>query len=135
METRDIKVYGTLVNYTVDDSIGDKDLHNDKLAFARQLYDDQFGQSKKVNNFQDIINKRIQKVKRNDDGDTVIEGDLIIEEGDIFITVDGEKVSLKDIYRRLKALEKIWKISGEYIVPASDVEKVKAGGFWDTTVN
>ena len=120
METKDIKVYGTLVNYTVDDSIGDGDLHNDKLAYARQLYDDQFGETTKVNNFQDIINKR-KKKKKSRGSKTIIEGDLEIN-GDLIINVDGEEVSLKDIVRRLKALERIWKISGNYIVPASEID-------------
>lgn len=133
METKDIKVYGTLVNYTVDDSIGDGDLHNDKLAYARQLYDDQFGETTKVNNFQDIINKRIKNVKSRG-SKTIIEGDLEIN-GDLIINVDGEEVSLKDIVRRLKALERIWKISGNYIVPASQVNQVKANAYFDTSIN
>ena len=133
METKDIKVYGTLVNYTVDDSIGDGDLHNDKLAYARQLYDDQFGETTKVNNFQDIINKRIKNIKSRG-SKTIIEGDLEIN-GDLIINVDGEEVSLKDIVRRLKALERIWKISGNYIVPASEINQVKANAYFDTSVS
>lgn len=133
METKDIKVYGTLVNYTVDDSIGDGDLHNDKLAYARQLYDDQFGETTKVNNFQDIINKRIKNIKSRG-SKTIIEGDLEIN-GDLIINVDGEEVSLKDIVRRLKALERIWKISGNYIVPASEIDQVKANAYFDTSVS
>ena len=133
METKDIKVYGTLVNYTVDDSIGDGDLHNDKLAYARQLYDDQFGETTKVNNFQDIINKRIKNIKSRG-SKTIIEGDLEIN-GDLIINVDGEEVSLKYIIRRLKALERIWKISGNYIVPASEIDQVKANAYFDTSVS
>ena len=133
METKDIKVYGTLVNYTVDDSIGDGDLHNDKLAYARQLYDDQFGETTKVNNFQDIINKRIKNIKSRG-SKTIIEGDLEIN-GDLIINVDGEEVSLKDIVMRLKALERIWKISGNYIVPASEIDQVKANAYFDTSVS
>ncbi len=131
MNTRDIKVYGTLMNHTVDNTIGDGDLHNDKLALARQLYDDQFGETTKVNNFQDIINKRVKNITSGD-GTTTVNGDLIVT-GDLII--NGQHFNPADILARLAALEAIWKIQSGYIVPASDVDKVKAGGFWDTTVN
>lgn len=83
MNTRDIKVYGTLMNHTVDNTIGDGDLHNDKLALARQLYDDQFGETTKVNNFQDIINKRVKNITSGN-GSTTVNGDLIVT-GDLII--------------------------------------------------
>lgn len=131
MNTRDIKVYGTLMNHTVDSTIGDGDLHNDKLALARQLYDDQFGETTKVNNFQDIINKRVKNITSGD-GTTTVNGDLIVT-GDLII--NGQHFNPADILARLAALEAIWKIQGGYIVPASSVDQVKAAAYFDTSVN
>ena len=126
MVTKDIKVYGTLVNHTVDSSIGDNN-HNDKLAYARQLYDDKFGETTKVNNFQDVINKRVKNIT-SDGNKTFIEGDLYI---------NGQKVNLADILARLEALEAsvLWKANGEYLEPSTSVNKVKGAGFFDTTIN
>lgn len=131
MNTRDIKVYGTLMNHTVDNTIGDGDLHNDKLALARQLYDDQFGETTKVNNFQDIINKRVKNITSGN-GSTTANGDLIVT-GDLII--NGQRFNPADILSRLAALEAIWKIQGGYIVPASSVDQVKAAAYFDTSVN
>lgn len=149
---KDIKVYGTLVNHTVDNTIGDGQLHNDKLAVARQLYDDQFGESTKVNNFQDIINKRIKGITRKTSGSdagTHVNEDLYVGNpstgaGDIYLP-DGhggwkklvipEVPDLTDILNRLAFLESLWEISGEYIQPKNLVKKVKGPGFFDSTVN
>lgn len=131
MNTRDIKVYGTLMNHTVDNTIGDGDLHNDKLALARQLYDDQFGETTKVNNFQDIINQRVKNITSDGDS-TTVNGDLIVT-GDLII--NGQHFNPADILARLTALEAIWKIQGGYIVPASSVDQVKAAAYFDTSVN
>lgn len=131
MNTKDIKVYGTLVNHTVDNSIGDGSLHNDKLAVARQLYDDQFGDPTPVNNFQDVINKRVKNISAGA-GTTTVAGDLVVT-GDIII--NGQRFNPADILSRLAALEAIWKIQDGYIVPASNVDQVKAAAYFDTSVN
>lgn len=57
-----IKIYGTLVNHTVDTQLSDE-IHNDMLSYAKQLYDDQFFPNEKtINNYQDIINKRLTAI-------------------------------------------------------------------------
>jgi len=38
--TKEIKVYGTLTNHTVDTTLTNDGIHNDALAYAKQLYDD-----------------------------------------------------------------------------------------------
>lgn len=58
---KDILIYGTLVNNTLDSTLSD-DGHNDVLMNAWQLYDGRFGDTPKVNNFQDIINKRLTAI-------------------------------------------------------------------------
>lgn len=47
---KDILIYGTLVNNTLDSTLSD-DGHNDVLMNAWQLYDGRFGDTPKVNNF------------------------------------------------------------------------------------
>lgn len=69
---KEIKVYGTLVNWTHNDSIAD-DSHNDAVAYAKQLYDDNFGAQPAANNFQDVINKRITNIQY-ENGNTIISG-------------------------------------------------------------
>ncbi len=113
METgRDIRVYGTLVNYTLDSEISDTD-HNDALANAYQLYDARFGEATNVDNFQDVINKRLTAISyangittiRNRagvqdgspymfivDGDSNVKGDLVVDDNlhvQDNLTVDG----------------------------------------------
>ena len=64
-----IRVYGTLVNHTVDSDLSDS-IHNDMLSYAKQLYDDQFYAGQKtINNYQDIINKRVTAISFTDDGE------------------------------------------------------------------
>lgn len=74
--TKNIKVYGTLVNGTLDTSVSDND-HNDVLMNAYQLYDGRFGATPASANFQDVINKRLTGITYAD-GDTTITGDLIV---------------------------------------------------------
>ena len=115
MESKEIKVYGTLVNHT--QLAGDLPInttatnHNDVIAYAYQLYDDRFS-STASENYQDVINKRLTGITydpqsdtttidnnlivngdTNINGDTHIDGDTTIE-GDLHVTesfvVDGD---------------------------------------------
>lgn len=65
-----IRVYGTLMNHTLDRTISDN-THNDALAYAYQLYDDRFGVTPNANNFQDVINKRLTAISYADGVTTV----------------------------------------------------------------
>ena len=140
---KDIKVYGTLVNHTVDNTLPNDGVHNDTLAYAKQLYDDQFGESTKVNNFQDIINKRVKGITREGSGNaagTHVNENLYVG-GTIYVP-DGSGgwtpltiPDLTSILNRLTALEALWEISGEYIQPVGLVKKVKGPGFFDSTVS
>lgn len=77
--SKKIKIYGTLVNNTLDRSLSGGAFnstdysHNDALAYAKQLYDDKFGDSTPVENFQDMINKRVTAIRYYEPGITVIE--------------------------------------------------------------
>lgn len=62
---REIKIYGTLLNATINAAIGDAD-HNDALGYAYQLYDNRFGEETPIDNFQDIINKRLTAISYAD---------------------------------------------------------------------
>lgn len=66
-KNKEIKVYGTLKNWTIDSQKKGKDpisgIHYDAIAYADQLYDNWFGESTPVNNFQDVINRRITAIK------------------------------------------------------------------------
>ena len=74
MESKEIKVYGTFVNYT-QGTITDAN-HNDMLMKAYQLYDDRFGATG-INNYQDVINKRLTAITYAN-GVTTITGDLVV---------------------------------------------------------
>ena len=76
---REIKVYGTLVNATVNQATGDAN-HNDALGYAYQIYDDKFGESTAVSNFQDNINKRVTAISYID-GITTIKNRAGIPDG------------------------------------------------------
>ena len=120
-QTKNIKVYGTLVNNTLDTSVADTD-HNDVLMNAYQLYDGRFGDTPAPKNFQDIINKRLTAIQyadgtttiKNRDGvtpydyvlevygDTNIKGDLNIEGdnnigGDLHVGGNISGISLNDL--------------------------------------
>lgn len=76
---REIKVYGTLVNATVNNTIGDSN-HNDAIVYARQVYDDTFGETVAVKNFQDQINKKISASINNlDSRITLLESTIVPE--------------------------------------------------------
>ena len=93
MDSKEIKVYGTLVNRT-DDTVNDQhdSQHNGYIAYAYQLYDDRFSTPESitdVNNYQDVINKRLTNITYSAtnvtiNGDTYnnvthIEGDTYID--------------------------------------------------------
>jgi hypothetical protein len=48
--SKNIKVYGTLVNGTIDYSLQDN-THNDALVNAFQVYDERFGDTPNASNF------------------------------------------------------------------------------------
>lgn len=147
MNQKEIRIYGTLVNNTIDNTIGknepdDKNQHNDALAYAKQLYDDKFGDTPNVNNFQDVINKRIKGITRkveNPNAGTYINENLYVD-GTIYVKdANGNYVPLSfgDIISRIEALEAnfLWKITGDYIEPKDATKKIRGNGFYDSSVN
>lgn len=140
--SKDIRVYGTLLNYTLDpnksngDIRVDNDAHNDALANAYQLYDERFGESNPINNYQDVINKRLTAISYADTnggvttienrdgstghpyvlivkGNTNIKGDLYVD-GDIYYKDDNgdtHKIDLSELMDRIAALESMWEIN------------------------
>ena len=74
---REIKIYGTLVNATVNGEVADAN-HNDALGYAYQIYDDRFGDSTPVNNFQDNINKRVTAISYTN-GVTTIKNNVVAD--------------------------------------------------------
>lgn len=134
---KEIKVYGTLVNYTVDTDLPADNIHNDALSYAKQSYDDQFGEPVKVNNFQDIINKRIKGITREPGTGTFVNENLYVD-GNIYMK-DGSgnwvPIDLASILNRLAILESYWKIdSDDKLVPTNPNRQVKAKAFFDTSV-
>lgn len=79
---KEIKVYGTFVNWTVNDGIKDND-HNDAVAYAKQLYDDRFGASPNAANFQDVINKRLTAISYVN-GITTIDSPFVVNGNSTF---------------------------------------------------
>lgn len=85
-QKKKIKVYGTLMNHTIDPSIEGTDelgtQHFDAIAQAWQLYDQYFRKTDNtmapVQRFQDVINRRLTAISYID-GVTTIEGDLVVE--------------------------------------------------------
>lgn len=86
--SKNIKVYGTLVNHTLDSTLADE-THNDALMNAYQLFDGRFGDSPLSNNFQDVINKRITDITF-DGGTTTIENRDEITENHYTLVVNGD---------------------------------------------
>lgn len=115
-QSKEIKVYGTLMNHTIDSTKEGVDKygthHYDAVAYAWQLYDDKFGQPIPVDNYQDVINKRLTAISYIDEvgkdpctiiknpdgsdgtpymliveGNTNIGGDLHVDEN---LTVEGD---------------------------------------------
>lgn len=64
MSNKDIKIYGTLLNHTVDNTI----------AYAAQILDEGFENG----TFQDVINSRVRSM-RNEGGKTYIDSDLVVD--------------------------------------------------------
>lgn len=91
-QTKNIKVYGTLVNNTLDTSVADTQ-HNDVLMNAYQLYDGRFGDSPAPNNFQDIINKRVTAIQYAD-GVTTIQNRSGVADGIPYMFVVNGKSNL-----------------------------------------
>lgn len=115
---KEIRVYGTLLNHTLDANKSngtkgvDNDFHNDALAYAYQLYDGRFFPNQDtIENYQDMINKRLSAISYADtnggvttisnrngskgnpyvlvvDGNTNIKGNLYID-GDLYYK-DGD---------------------------------------------
>ena len=86
--SKNIKVYGTLVNHTLDSTLADE-THNDALMNAYQLFDGRFGDSPLPNNFQDVINKRITDITF-DGGTTTIENRDEVPENHYTLVVNGD---------------------------------------------
>lgn len=154
---KNIRVYGTLMNHTLDVNKSDNN-HNDALAYAYQLYDDRFGETTAVNNYQDIINKRLTAISYAEPGITTIEnrdgskgnpymlivkgntnigGNLYVD-GDIYYkdpnTGEYKPINLDDILRRLTALENMqyWFINNDNRVEAKEGRAVVGKGFYDS---
>ena len=158
---KNIRVYGTLLNWTLDPNksngnSNDADYHNDAIAYAYQLYDNRFGATPAIANYQDVINKRLTAISYADgvttienrdgskgdpymlmvNGNTNIGGNLHID-GDIYYKdEDGtyKPLDLSDILNRLEALEGMWEInpnnSNQLI--AKNGRSAAAKGFYDT---
>jgi hypothetical protein len=150
---KDIRIYGTLVNHTVNSALSDNN-HNDALAYAYQIYDDRFGANPNAANFQDAINKRVTAISYSD-GITIVNGDLVVS-GNLITETSGGSTGTLDIQsliERISALEgkvaqlervienlpstpsgsSLWALSqdGNYIVSAKPAH---APGFYDTTI-
>ena len=131
---KDIKIYGTLVNYTVDSDISDS-VHNDVLAYAKQLYDDQFFAGQKtIQNYQDIINKRLTAISYVDDGHgngcTIIENRPGTGENPYTLVVNGKTNLNGDTV--IKNLNVTGNISGIALDDLDDVTTTGTGNTPDT---
>ena len=133
-ESKHIRVYGTLLNYTLDPNKSngvrnDSDFHNDAIAYANQLFDDRFGEAVATNNYQDVINKRLTAIQYADTnggvttienrdgstgdpyilvvkGNTNIEGDLYVDGNLYYKNEDGEyqPIDLSDLLDTMQDL-------------------------------
>ncbi len=135
-----IRIYGTLINHTVDPELAEDGVHNDTLSYAKQSFDDQFGEPNKVDNYQDIINKRIKGIKRQNSTPTpsssnpqktVISDDLYLPTGKIYIpNGSGGWMEIN-----LANMQSHWHVDTDGKLVANDGKAAKAAGFYDTTVN
>lgn len=104
-----IKIYGTLVNATLDTTLDDANCaadnqdydtgHNDALAYAYQIHDGRFRADDEDlpahERFQDAINRRVTNIEFDPDTDTTtIEGDTHIR--NLYIWKDGDWVKIED---------------------------------------
>ena len=116
-----IKIYGTLVNVTLDNTLDDANCaadnqdydtgHNDALAYAYQIHDGRFRADDENlpahERFQDAINRRVTNIDFDPDTNiTTIEGDthienLYIKKGDQWVKIEDansyDDAWLKDI--------------------------------------
>ena len=127
MESKEIRVYGTLVNHTTIPADGDiarvDSGHNDSIAYAYQLYDQRFGASPSVQNYQDNINKRVKGItydpttgRTSTTGDLYVAGDLIVNGGVSGISLGD----LDDVNTSGQTAGAILKYNGTNWVPGSD---------------
>ena len=137
---KEIKVYGTLRNHTKDSTKGVDSIHHDAIAYAKELYDTEFGDVTPVENYQDNINKRVKGIKydpnksgANKPG-TTVSGDLYVD-GDIYIKVNGEykPLNLGDIINTLNELKSYWSLDTQSNRIVSTRSAV-APGFYDSTI-
>ena len=102
---KDIRIYGTLVNHTVNSALSDNN-HNDALAYAYQIYDDRFGANPNADNFQDAINKRVTAISYSN-GVTNIDGNLVVS-GNVISggsSTPTDTSNLQALIDRIAALE------------------------------
>jgi len=138
-ESKEIRVYGTLKNWTYDPqrsngTTADPDYHNDALAYAYQLYDNRFFPDQNtIENYQDMINKRLTAISYADgvttienrdgskgdpymlivNGNTNIGGDIHID-GDLYYKDEQgneHKIDLSELFDRIAKLESMWEIN------------------------
>lgn len=164
--SKEILVYGILKNHTLDPNRSNgttstPNYHNDAIAYAYQLYDHRFFDENTIENYQDMINKRLTAISYADGvttienrdhskgdpymlvvkGNTNIDGDLYLA-GDIYY-VDGSgtphKIDLSDIINRLTALENsiLWEVDSNNSnrIVAKANRSAAAYGFYDTDPN
>lgn len=134
-QSKEIRVYGTLKNWTLDPqksngNSADPTYHNDALAYAYQLYDSRFFPDQTtIENYQDMINKRLTAISFADinggvttienrdgskgdpymlivNGNTNIGGDLHLD-GDLYFKDEHGEYKPIDLSDILGRLEKL----------------------------
>lgn len=139
-QSKDIKIYGTLVNHTVDPNKSDA-THHDALAYAKELYDDRFGMEKAPHNtpcenYQDRINKRVKGItyQEGDPGVTTINGDLVVT-GDTNLEggleIDGTTVNHGDVVVEGDTHVTNLYVSGETDLTLNDLKDVEVSDVRD----
>lgn len=127
---REIKVYGTLVNATVNREVADAN-HNDALGYAYQIYDNKFGDSTPVNNFQDNVNKRVTAISYAD-GTTTIKNRAGVPDGlpymfivegssDLNGNVKTKNITADDIVAKTFHVSEGMTLSGDVIIDNGDL--------------
>ena len=125
---KEIRIYGTLVNWTIDPNkqgtavttVTPRGLqHYDAVAYAKHLYDDQFGDPTPVNNFQDVINRRVTGITY-DNGTTTIAGNTVVNNLTVNGTVAGLSLNdLSDVNAASPANGQYLKYNGSAWVPTT----------------